>query len=83
MKKLFVIMLVLLAAFSVFAQGATEAAPAAAEKESHIPTGTPPAGTIELVMWDDMNLDVDAVFQKAAADFNASQSQYHVTVVFT
>lgn len=84
MKKLLVIMLVLLAAFSVFAKGSAEAATAAApEKESHIPTGTPPAGTIELVMWDDMNLDVDAVFKKAAEDFNASQTQYHVTVLFT
>ena len=41
MKKLLVIMLVLLAAFSVFAQGATEAPAAEPAKESHIPTGTP------------------------------------------
>lgn len=83
MKKLTVLLLlVALVAFSVFAQGKTETAPAA-EKESHIPTGPAPEGTIELVMWDDMNLEVDAVFKKAAEDFNASQSQYHVTVVFT
>lgn len=83
MKKLLVLLLVALCAFTVFAQGAEEAAPAAAAKESHIPTGPAPSGTIELLMWDDMNLDVHEVFVKAAEDFNASQSQYHVTVVFT
>ncbi len=63
--------------------GAAASAESAAPAESHIPQGEPPAGVIELVMWDDVNSLAHGTLEAAAAKFNEIQSQYHVTVIYT
>ena len=87
MKKAIVILLVALIAISFcFAGGGSEekvSSESNTKAESHIPEGEPPKGTIELVMWDDVATAAHETLSAAAESFNASQSQYHVTVIYT
>ena len=54
-----------------------------AKTDLHIPEGEPPKGVIELVMWDDVATNAHETLAAAAESFNASQNQYHVTVIYT
>ncbi len=77
MKKVFsILLLVLLCSFMVFANGAPEQTQPAEE----IPPK--PEGTIELVWWTNFGKANVAYLQRTIDAFNASQSDYHLTIEY-
>ena len=90
MKKLLTTFLVLFIVIGFcFAGGGSEekssatSSTAPVKTDVHIPEGEPPKGTIELVMWDEVASIAHDSLVDAAESFNASQSQYHVEVIYT
>jgi sn-glycerol 3-phosphate transport system substrate-binding protein len=77
MKKFFAIMLVFCLAFAAFANGAREAAPAAEDD-----WGPKPEGTKEVLIWTFYGETMKNQYQQVVDAFNASQTDYHVTVEF-
>jgi len=79
MKKLSIVMLVLLFSFSfVFANGTTETAPAAEPVVEEVK----PAGTTEVVWWTYFGKANVSYLQKIIDAYNASQTDYHVTIEY-
>ena len=91
MKKIISLLLIALLALGFcFAGGGSEdkgsetASTATRVKtDEHIPEGEPPKGTIDLIMWDEVASIAHESLVDAAESFNASQSQYHVEVIYT